>query len=253
MDILLFDNDVSFGIELKNKINNILVKYGFDNDIVKTYRNADLLLNDIHAENKVRIFFIGVNFKYNLNNKICDGLWIAKKIREYDYISPIVFLSDYVEIGISLFKHRLEAMDFIPKHSISALEERIEACIKDAHYRYRKEINHQENFFTVYKDFELWRISFDEIIYFETVPKSHKIRIITIKQEIEIYKSLKYIETLDTCLVRIHKSFIVNRSHIISLNLKEKWLKMSNGDKCPISDKALQSIKKQLKIKKILL
>ncbi|WP_417917412.1 LytTR family DNA-binding domain-containing protein [Clostridioides difficile] len=88
---------------------------------------------------------------------------------------------------------------------------------------------------------------FDEIIYFEAVPKSHKIRVITIKQEIEIYKNLK---DIDPCLFRIHKSFVVNKQHIISLNLKEKWLKMSKGDICFISNKSLQCIKEQLKAKK---
>ncbi|WP_315986445.1 hypothetical protein [Clostridioides difficile] len=153
MDILLFDNDASFGIELKDKINNILLKKGFDNDIVKIYRNADLLLREINETKKVRMFFIGVNFKYNLNDKICDGLWVAKKIRESDYISPIVFTSEYVEICVSLFKYRLEAMDFIPKQNMDTIEERIRDCIKSAHHRYRKEINQEEKFFTIYKDF----------------------------------------------------------------------------------------------------
>lgn len=55
MNILYFYNDVRFWVELKTKINNILIKHGFDNDIVKTYCNVDLLLNYIHAENKVKI------------------------------------------------------------------------------------------------------------------------------------------------------------------------------------------------------
>lgn len=65
MDILLFDNDVNFSNNLKDRINKLLVQKGFDNDCIKTYRNAELLLNYINDENKVRIFFIGVNFKYN--------------------------------------------------------------------------------------------------------------------------------------------------------------------------------------------
>ncbi|UUV16761.1 LytR/AlgR family response regulator transcription factor [Clostridioides difficile] len=252
MDILLFDNDVSFGTKLKNKINNILLKEGFDNDIVKIYRNAELLLRDINEKNKVRIFFIGINFKYNFDPNTCDGLWVAQQIREHDYVSPIIFLSNYVEIGISLFNYRLEAMDFILKNSMDAAEGKIKECIKIAHKRYLKEVDYQEKFFVIYKDFELWRIPFTEIIYFETGNAPHKVKIVTIEQEIEIYKNLKDIVDLDICLFRVHKSFVVNKEHIISLNLKEKWLKMSNGDKCPISEKSLQSVKRQLKIKKVL-
>lgn len=252
MDILLFDNDASFGIKLKDKINSILLKEGFDNDIVKTYRNAEVLLRDLNETNKVRLFFIGINFKYNFDDNLCDGLWVAQKIREHDYISPIVFLSNYVEIGISLFNYRFEAMDFILKNSMDATEGRIKECIKTAHKRYSKEVDYQENFFIIYKDFELWRVSFNDIIYFETCSTPHKIKIVTIDREIEIYRSLKDIENLDICLFRVHKSFVINKQHIVSLNIKEKWLKMSNGDKCPISDKSLQDVKRQLKVKKVL-
>ncbi|NMS91550.1 response regulator transcription factor [Clostridioides difficile] len=253
MDILLFDNDASFAMELGNKINNILIKEGFDNDFVKLYHDAELLFKDITLKNKVRMFFIGINFKYNLDKKICDGFWVASKIRENDYISPIVFLSNHIEMGLSIFDYKFEAMDFISKHDISIAEKKIRDCIKIAHKRYIKEMDYQEKFFTIYKDFELWRIPFSDIIYFETCTIPHKIKLVTREQEIELYRSLKSIVDLDKCLFRIHKSFIVNAEHILSLNVKEKFVKMSNGDKCPISDRSLQSVRKQLRMKKILI
>ncbi|HBG7285456.1 response regulator transcription factor [Clostridioides difficile] len=251
MDILLFDNDVNFGRKLKDCINNILIKEGFDNDIVKLYHNVDLLLKDIDAKNKVRIFFIGVDFEYNLNKYMCDGLWLAQEIRRNDYLSPIIFISNYVEISMSIFYYRLEAMDFISKYDMDIAEGRIRACIKTSHERYLKEINYPENFFVIYRKFELWRIPFSDIIYFETCTAPHKIKLVTEEQEIELYRSLKSIVDLDECLFRIHKSFIVNREHIISLNVKGKFVKMSNGDKCPISDRSLQSVKKQLRMKEV--
>ncbi|MCC0663434.1 response regulator transcription factor [Clostridioides sp. ZZV15-6597] len=249
MDILLFDNDVAFGRKLKDCINKILIKDGFDNDIVKLYRNADLFLRDINEKNKVRIFFIGVDFEYKLNEDICDGLWLAQQIRKNDYVSPIIFLSNYVEIGMSIFNYMLEAMDFISKHNMDTAEGKIRACIKTSHERYFKEINYKENFFTIHKDFEVWRIPLSEIIYISTCSKSHQVRIVTTKDEIYVYKTLKSIECLDSCLSRIHKSFIVNNQHILSLNIKGKFMKMSNGDKCSISDKYLKDIRKLLKIK----
>ncbi|EQF26789.1 response regulator [Clostridioides difficile CD160] len=248
MDILLFDNDVNFGRKLKNCVNKILIKEGFDNDIVKLYRNVDLLLNDINVESKVRIFFIGVDFEYKLNKNMCDGLWLAQEIRKNDYLSPIIFISNYVEISMSIFYYRIESMDFISKHDMDVAEGRIRACIKTSHERYLKEINHQEKFFVIYRNFEIWRIPFGDIIYISTSSKSHQVKIITEKDEIYIYKTLKNIIDLDPCLFHIHRSFIVNRQHIISLNIKGKYVKMSNGDKCPISNKALKYIKEKLKI-----
>ncbi|ARB07110.1 response regulator [Clostridioides phage phiSemix9P1] len=250
MDILLFDNDASFAMELCNKINNILIKERFDNDFVKLYHNADSLLKDITLKNKVRLFLIGINFKYTFNNKICDGLWLAYKIREIDYISPIVFFSNHVEIALSIFDYKLEVMDFISKYDTDIIEKRMKDCIQITHKRYLRKIDYQENFFNVYKDFELLRIPFSNIIYFETCTIPHKIKLVTREHEIELYRSLKSIVDLDQRLFRIHKSFIINKEHILSMNVKEKYVKMSNGDKCPISDKTLQVVKKEFKIKK---
>ncbi|MCC0663439.1 response regulator transcription factor [Clostridioides sp. ZZV15-6597] len=244
MEILLFDNDVNFGMNLKEVVDNILIKESFDCDIVKLYRNAELFLRDIKKENKIRIFFIGINFVYNLNKNLCDGLWLAQQIRNSDYVSPIVFLSSYIEMGSSIFAYKLAPMDFISKHNMDTLEERVRTCIKIVHNRYTKKIDYEENFFTIYKEHELWRISFDKIIYFETSSQSHKIKIVTVDYEIEVYDSLKNIIDLDPRLFRIHRSFIVNCQYIKLLNIKYKYVEMINGDKCPVADSSLQVIKK---------
>ncbi|WP_343089600.1 LytTR family DNA-binding domain-containing protein, partial [Clostridioides difficile] len=41
---------------------------------------------------------------------------------------------------------------------------------------------------------------------------------------------------LDACFVRVHKSFVVNKYHIVSIDLKKNNVKMSNGHICRISN-----------------
>ncbi|HBG4214467.1 TPA: LytTR family response regulator CdtR [Clostridioides difficile] len=236
MDILIFDNDVCFGMKLKEKINNILIKEGFDNDVVRLYHNSNLLLKELTEKNKVRIYFIVVDAKYKISNELCDGLWIAQKIRESDYISPIIFLTNHIEMILGIFDYRLEVMDFILKHDMEIAESKIKACIKIAHKRYIKEKNYRSNFFTIYSDFSLWKISFDEVIYFETSTIPHKIKLVTTSRIFEFYKSLKSLPDLDACFIRVHKSFVVNKYHIVSLDLKKNNIKMSNGHICRISN-----------------
>ncbi|HBF7207709.1 TPA: LytTR family transcriptional regulator, partial [Clostridioides difficile] len=38
------------------------------------------------------------------------------------------------------------------------------------------------------------------------------------------------------CFIRVHKSFVVNKYHIVSLDLKKNNIKMSNGHICRISN-----------------
>ncbi len=92
MDILIFDNDVCFGMKLKEKINNILIKEGFDNDVVRLYHNANLLLKELTEKNKVRIYFIVVDAKYKISNELCDGLWIAQKLENQIILVQSYFL-----------------------------------------------------------------------------------------------------------------------------------------------------------------
>ncbi len=96
MDILIFDNDVCFGINLKEKINNILIKDGFYNDVVRLYYNASMLLKELTDKYKVRIYIIVVDATYKISYELFDWLWIAQKIRESDYISPIIFLTNHI-------------------------------------------------------------------------------------------------------------------------------------------------------------
>ncbi|HCP7039554.1 TPA: LytTR family response regulator CdtR, partial [Clostridioides difficile] len=168
--------------------------------------------------------------------ELCDGLWIAQKIRESDYISPIIFLTNHIEMILGIFDYRLEVMDFILKHDMEIAESKIKACIKIAHKRYVKEKNYRSNFFTIYSDSSLWKISFDEVIYFETSAIPHKIKLVTTSRIFEFYKSLRSLSDLDACFIRVHKSFVVNKYHIVSLDLKKNNIKMSNGHICRISN-----------------
>lgn len=250
MDILIFNEDVHFGMTLKDTINKILIKEGFNNDVVRLYHNANMLLKEINEQNKVRIYFVVIDIKYNICDELCDGLWIAQKIRELDYISPIIFLTDHIEMILGIFDYKLEAMDFILKHNLEIAESKIKSCIKIAHKRYAKEKNYNFNFFTIYSDSSLWKVSFDEVIYFETTTIPHKIKLVTTTREFELYKSLKSLSDLDPCLTRIHKSFVVNKYHIISLDLKKNNVEMSNGHICRISDKYRNIIKKAINYNK---
>ncbi len=63
----------------------------------------------------------------------------STKIRESDYISPIMFLTNHIEMILGIFDYRLEVMDFILKHDMEIAESKIKACIKIAHKRYIKE------------------------------------------------------------------------------------------------------------------
>ncbi|MFL8674228.1 response regulator transcription factor [Clostridioides difficile] len=239
MNIFIFDTESNFSMKLKDIIGNILMKKCWDNYNVDILENLEDVLAQTNDIDKAKIFFLGVNHDSH------NGLHIAKKIREIDYHSTIIFLTSFPELCMSVFTYRIEAMDFILKDDLNIIKSRVEACLETINKRHNKNgLIKNGKFLSFYSDHTFWKIKFDDIIYFETSPTPHKIKVVTNNNTIEFYSSLKNISKLDKCFLRTHQSFVVNSDHIFSLNLKEKKINMDNGSVCFISSLYLNDVNK---------
>ena len=81
-----------------------------------------------------------------------------------------------------------------------------------------------------------YSIKSDEIIYMEK--SINRTNITTSKGVISCTKTLeKMQESLPKNFIRCHRSFIVNKDKIISIDRKKKQLYLENNMCCPINDK----------------
>ncbi|UUX34037.1 LytR/AlgR family response regulator transcription factor [Fundicoccus culcitae] len=89
-------------------------------------------------------------------------------------------------------------------------------------------------------------ISFDQILFFESLPQPHKIAINTFDSQFQIYDSLSSVEKSDPEFVRAHKSFVVNIRNVASIDTNHNIVVFKNGSSCPLANSRTKKVKQQL-------
>ena len=203
--------------EVKKRILNYSVKKDFDYSI-KEYDSGDLL---VASGEKYDLIFMDYEFENNGDN----GLVTAKKIREYDKVSTIVFVTSYPSIVFDAFE--VGTFRFITKpiddnKFYDVLDAFLRAMEKDAVLKIRLD---GENYF--FKE--------SIISYVEGMGKNCILHFCDGREDMECHETLGAIEERLTPqkFYRVYKSFLINLEHIDSYNHDE--VTMSTGDKVLIS------------------
>ena len=138
---------------------------------------------------------------------------------------------------------KVSAMDFIFKDDPNQLKTRIIDCIETAHTRL-KLLSKESNVETI----ELKRgsnsiyVQYDDVMFFESSTKSHRLIAHLDNRQIEFYGNLKELAQLDDRFFRCHNSFVVNRHNIDSVDSKERIVTFRNGEHCYASVRNVKKI-----------
>lgn len=180
----------------------------------------------------------------NLNGNI-DGLQLAAQIRKRDPLGAIIFITSFADKLKLTFKYKIAALDYIEKNQnkdkfINAIIESLSV----AYNRYYEMGNKEDsNIFQVKVGEILKNIKFNDIYFFETSQKSHKVKVHTTNGIYEFYGKLKDLETLDTRFFRCHHSYLINIDYISEYNLKKGIVRMKNNHDCLVSYRNSKKLK----------
>ena len=149
------------------------------------------------------------------------------------------------DIGCYFLDIQLEAdMNGIKLASeIRELKMRIIDCLETAHTRL-KLLSKESNVDTI----ELKRgsnsvyVQYDDIMFFESSTKSHRLIAHLDNRQIEFYGNLKELAQLDERFFRCHNSFVINRHNIESIDSKERIVYFKNGENCFASVRNVKKI-----------
>lgn len=158
-----------------------------------------------------------------------DGMALAKEIRKNDAQLPIVFLSNYDDYVFDGYD--VGALSYVLK---PVTQEKLAKSLS-------KIIDQRDVPMLVLKiSQELRKIPQFDILYVEA--EGHQLKIVTQKEEI-LYsaKLADVLEELTDSFYQIHRSYIVNLSHIV--RVKGSEAEMSNGERLPVA----RNRKKELK------
>ncbi len=189
------------------------------------------------SENKPNVYFLDIDFKSKTT-----GIDLAAKIHQMLPDAYIIFISQYTNLVFKSFKVR--PFDFLPKPVSKANLENVLLEVNKAHlkkYDYRR-----PEFLQVKIGSQLYQIEKSEIVFIEKY--GNKCIIHSTNKIVECYQSLDSIsdELADADFIRCHKSFIVNKRFIERLNLPDKEIILTNGQKCFVGGRYKKSLLTEL-------
>ena len=150
-----------------------------------------------------------------------------------------MFITAHNDLAFETFRLRLEALDYIVKGDRTAMTGRVQKCLESIRERMEAQRPGQGSYCTVKILDTVRHIPTDSILYLEAVGIRHILQMHLDDELLEFNSSLEHFtQQLGNGFWRCHRSFLVNRSRIRVVNLKEQTVEMDNGDICLLSRKA---------------
>ena len=183
------------------------------------------------TDNHRNIYLLDIELACSVN-----GLNLAQKIREYDYLGYIIFITSHTELGMTALSYKLKILDFINK-SDKHFDKRLTDCF-DTIIKESSIIKNEDKHIMIKSGLDYFPVILSDIIYIETDSIGRKIIIHTPSRTIESYTPLKEIaKELDGRFFQCHRAIIVNTEKILKIHTERSnaHLDLSGGNICPLS------------------
>lgn len=234
MDIFICVNSDEERGRIRNTIEQSIFKKDLNMRVVKESNDPYEILNEVKKKKEPAIYFLNICFEADIN-----GIKLGAQIREYDKLGVIVYITPHLEMVYLSYLYKVEALDYIIKDDFEKISERLEECLERANKKLNIDNEDLKKFKIKYTD-KIVGISKNEIIYFETSEKPHKIILHSQNDELEFTGKLKDIEnSMGDEFFRCHKSYLINMAKVKEINIKDKTVLLSNGQICLVSKKAM--------------
>lgn len=236
LNVVILEDNKAHRDKLKDIIENHIIREKLDIKIALITQSPEETMKIIDKTGENTIFFIDIDLKTDVN-----GLKVGELLRNNYPNCFIVFVTTHSEMCFLTFEYKIEALDFIIKDNVAQFKDRVCSCLSKAIERVTP--LEDDDVLTIDGEESVVNIKFKDILFIETTPASHKLRIHEKNRQIEFYGTLVELEKrLNEDFFRCHKGFIVNMKKIISVDKRERIAKMDNGEMCPISFRYLSQV-----------
>lgn len=246
LKIILCDDD-PFILQLgAEKINNLIKAQRLDAKVVSLASGSNELFYYIKNNPSQYLIFLDLDFG---DGKL-NGIDVAKALRQTESDCKIVFTTNHHEMAMDVLKSGVEPFGFLEKTTDLAK-------LSDGYRKYIAMLLNQTRSHSTEKECSAETILLnagmdedisvmrDDIVYVETEKNvSHGITYHTLGGSV-----ITIIGTLDVeqkrlgdGFIRVHRSYLVNKRHILRMN--EGFLKLSNQQEVPCSFRMRSEVKK---------
>lgn len=243
LDIIICEDNEYQRVELEKIISKEVGKY--NSNIALSTKNPYEVIRYVNYNScKSYIYFLDID----LGNDI-TGIELARNLRQQDPAGYIIFVTSHAELTFLTFKYKVQALDYIMKFKSDYIGLKIKECIAEAHEHYKKVyFNKADVVDKIYIKYgnNLVAFNLNDILFFETTDKDHKIRVHACNEQIEFYGTLKEIEKqVNSDYYKTHRAFLVNTKNIKSIDKENLLIYMVNGEICYVSTRYLKGLIKK--------
>ncbi|MBQ2752501.1 MAG: response regulator transcription factor [Firmicutes bacterium] len=190
------------------------------------FENSASLIYDFEEGRFFDIIFIDVYMKK------MSGIDAARKLREKGYKGAIILVSETAKYAVEgyevgAFRYMIKPFGY---EEIAAVMDKLVSSIED-------------DAFVIHKRNEIIRLSYRDIVYVDSSNTKCFVHSID-NEKYVVYKRLDEIEKElnDKRFLRSHKSYLVNMSHVCSM---DKCFHLTNGDVALIRQRGLKDIRNE--------
>ena len=215
----------------------------YDMELKIATDDVDVFLQSVRKSKNTGLYFLDIDLGNGRN-----GLELAREIRQYDPRGFIVFVTSHSEMSLLTFQYKVEALDFIVKDDPRNIQNRIGECMEKAIQRSGNISRGKGRTITIVRGGQKIILKQDEIEFFETSINEHKLIVHTGQKSMEFAGKIKDIEQeVGEDFLRCHRSYLINKKNIKKIDYINKIIHMKGGAECPISNRMLSHVRKQLK------
>ncbi|MGN0143640.1 MAG: LytR/AlgR family response regulator transcription factor [Clostridium sp.] len=232
-DNLMQRNMVTSIIESESKNFNCKIELSTD--------DPHAVIKHIHSRENSFIYFLDINLNSDIN-----GFDLAKLIRTYDPNGYIVFLTAHAELTLLTFEYKVQALDYIIKGDSEVIKPRIIECLNVIQNNIDCAKKNNNNKLSIDTGSNIILLDYDDILFFETSAKEHKISAHTINGQYEFYGTLKKLEkSAPSDFYKSHRSYLVNTGKIKSIDKNKMLINMINNEICYVSLRYMKGLLKK--------
>lgn len=240
INIFICEDDLNQRNQMEKYINNyILIEELNMNIALSTANPHDLLTHITTSSSKNNLYFLDVDLNCDI-----DGITLATKIRQLDDLARIVFVTTHDELVPSIFKHKIEALDYIVKGE--ELKQNVLDCLQTVHQRYSNLEHRDQPLYKVKANGTTHLVPLQDIMFFTTTETQKKIILCLENSELLFRGKLKDIALSNPLFVRAHHSIVVHIANIQSIDRTNMVLTLKNGQTCVTSIRGLRLLDQAL-------
>ena len=224
--VYLCDDAPSVRRAVRSELEKEILISGYDMEVVCDTGSPRKLLDAARENGKRGIYFLDVDLK---DGKY-TGFTLGQEIRREDTRGFLVYVTAFGELAFETFRYKLEALDYIVKDDPEKMFRGIRRCLNVITERVQNEQEEDRPYFTVKFMDTVRHIPVDDILYFETGGKSHRIILHGIKGNIDFTGSIRELQkSLGKQFLRVHRAYLANVRHIRELDVRDKKSSLQTG------------------------